>query len=92
MNIPSSEAEQSNVFFSLTFPVDTWSDDECLGIPKMAERMVAPQVPDLPVYRLIRRLNPELAAGMFGHHYYFVLMLYNQVHCIHRLILGNLSF
>ena len=71
MNIPSSEAEQSNVFFSLSHsPVDTWSDDECLGIPKMAERLVAPQLPDLPVFDFIRRYGPELAAGMFGHQYF----------------------
>ena len=36
----------------------------------MAERLVAPQLPDLPVFDYIRDWNPDLAKGMFGHRYF----------------------
>ena len=36
----------------------------------MAERSVAPQLPDLPVFDGIRCYEPRLAAGMFGHQYF----------------------
>ena len=39
--------------------------------PKMAERLVALQLPDLPVYD-IRGFNPRLAAGMFEHQYFVI--------------------
>ena len=36
----------------------------------MAERLVAPQLPDFPEFDDIRFFDPELAAGMFGHQYF----------------------
>ena len=44
----------------------------------MAEHLVSPQLPDLPVFDYIRRDEPELAAGMFEHQF-AILFCFNVI-------------